>query len=242
MKNYKHYIDFADLLRYPGKDYPKKANNCLAMLVKYYPEVADEIRPFVDYICSHTQDEYEELYTKTFDVQPICYLDLGYVIFGEDYKRGAFLLHMQEEQLKAQNDCGTDLSDNICNMLTLFTKTDNLELLNELAVKILIPGLEKMIDEFKQARVELKMKILKKLHRAIIQEELNQGNVYRNLFTALLLVFKKDFSSIKFKSILDPVIDIQHHNSFFGKQSVNIMANILEKNVATNLENNYKLD
>jgi nitrate reductase assembly molybdenum cofactor insertion protein NarJ len=57
----------------------------------------------------YTEDEYEELYTKTFDVQPICYLDLGYVIFGEDYKRGAFLLHMQEEQQKVNNDCGTDL-------------------------------------------------------------------------------------------------------------------------------------
>lgn len=86
------------------------------------------------------------------------------------------------------------------------------------------------------------MKILKKLHRAVIQEELNHGNVYRNLFDALLFVFKKDFENVSFNGILDPVVDIQHHNSFFGKQSVNIMANILEKNAANNLENNYKLD
>lgn len=242
MKNYKHYIDFADLFRYPNKDYPRKAKKCFAMLQEVYPDAADEIQPFVDYVCSHTEDEYEELYTKTFDVQPICYLDLGYVIFGEDYKRGAFLLHMQEEQLLAGNDCGTDLSDNICNILTLYTKTNNQELLDELAVKILMPGLEKMIGEFKQARVELKMKILKKLHRAIIQEELNQGNVYRNVFSALLLVMQKDFENVSFQGVLDPVVDVQHHNSFFGKQSVSIMNSILEKQVANNLENNYKLD
>lgn len=242
MKNFEHYIVFADLLRYPDKDYPSKAKECLAMLQKQYPEVADEIIPFVDYICSHTEDEFEELYTKTFDVQPICYLDLGYVIFGEDYKRGAFLLHMQEEQLKAKNDCGTDLSDNICNMLTLYTKTQNQELLDELSVKILIPGLEKMISEFKQARVDLKVKILKKLHRAIIQEELNHGNVYKNVFSSLLQVMKKDFENVSFKSILDPVIDVQHHNSFFGKNSVNNMSSFLEKNTVNNLENNYKLD
>lgn len=238
MKKYNHYLDFADLLRYPSVDYPEKTLKCYMMLQERYPEAALELKPFVDYMITHSVDEREELFTRTFDVQPICYLDLGYVIFGEDYKRGAFLLHMQEEQLLAGNDCGTDLSDNICNILTLYTKTQDQSLLDELAVKIMIPGLEKMIGEFKQARVELKMKILKKLHRAIIQEELNQGNVYRNVFTALLSVFKKDFENVSFDAVLDPVVDIQHHKSFFGKQSVNIEVN---KEV-NNLVNNYKLD
>ena len=234
MKKYNHYIDFADLLRYPDKDYPNKANKCYSMLLNRYPDAAFEIKPFVDYMNAHSEDEREELYTRTFDVQPICYLDLGYVIFGEDYKRGAFLLHMQEEQLLAGNDCGTDLSDNISNILTLYTKTNNQALLEELAVKIIIPSLEKMISEFKQARVELKTKILKKLHRAIIQEELNHGNVYRNIFSSLLLVFKSDFEGVSYEEVLDPVIDILHHKSFFGKQTVNIEVN--------NLVNNYKLD
>lgn len=225
MKKYNHYIVFANLLRYPGKDYTVKAQECLNMLQKNYPEAAEEIRPFADYISSHSEDEREELYTKTFDVQPICYLDLGYVLFGEDYKRGAFLLHMQEEQLKANNDCGTDLSDNISNILTLYTKTDNQALLDELAVKILIPGLEKMIGEFKQARIDLKIQALKKMHRALIQEELNTGNVYRNLFSALLFVLKKDFENVSFEEVAEPAIDISHHNSFFGKQTLNIEVN-----------------
>jgi nitrate reductase assembly molybdenum cofactor insertion protein NarJ len=240
MKKYKHYLDFADLLRYPSKDYPVRVNKCFAMLSKDYPEAALEIKPFVDYMNTHSEDEREELFTKTFDVQPICYLDLGYVIFGEDYKRGAFLLHMQEEQLLAGNDCGTDLSDNICNMLTLYTKTENQALLDELAVKILIPGLEKMIGEFKQARVELKMKILKKLHRAIIQEELNQGNVYCNVLTALQLVMNKDFEEVSYLGILDPIVDVQHHKSFFGKQSVNIDVNKFAE--AQNIASLHKLD
>jgi nitrate reductase assembly molybdenum cofactor insertion protein NarJ len=234
MKKYNHYIAFADLLRYPAADYSEKANMCLVMLKERYPEAALEIEPFVNYMLSHTEDEREELYTKTFDVQPICYLDLGYVIFGEDYKRGAFLLHMQEEQLKEGNDCGTDLSDNICNMLTLYAKSDNQALMDELAVKILIPGLEKMIGEFKQARVELKVKVLKKLHKAIIQEELNHGNVYRNVFSALLFVLKKDFENVSFVAGLDPVINVAHHNTFFGKQTLNIEVN--------KLASNYKLD
>jgi len=234
MSKYDHYIFFADLLRYPESNFPEVLEAGMTSLQAKYPEAVEELQVFADFIRNHTADEREELYTKTFDVQPICYLDLGYVIFGEDYKRGAFLLHMQGEQQAAGNDCGTDLADNISNMLTLFTKTSNQQIIDELAVKILIPGVEKMIAEFAQARVDLKVKVLKKLHRAIIQEELNQGNVYRNVFTALLSVLKKDFQGIHFESVLNPVIDLQHHKSFFGKQSVNVEVN--------NLVSNYKLD
>ncbi len=243
MKNFNHYILFADLLRYPSKDYPKQVEACQKMLDEKYPEVAMEMKRFTEYVNTHNEDQWQELFTKSFDVQPICYLDLGYVIFGEDYKRGAFLLHMQEEQLKAKNDCGTDLSDNICNMLTLYTKTDDYNLLDELAVKIMIPGVEKMVSEFAQARVELKMKVLKKLHKAIIQEELNQGNVYKDLLISLLLVFKKDFENVNFDKAKDPMIDIQHHKSFFGKQSVNNLASAqVKKNEINNLVNEYNLD
>lgn len=241
MKKFEHYNLFADLFRYPSEEYPLHALACMAMLVEHYPEAAMEIKPFTEYITTCSVDAREELYTKTFDVQPLCYLDLGYVIFGEDYKRGAFLLHMQEEQLKIGNDCGSDLSDNISNMLTLFTKTTNETLVNELAVKIMIPGVEKMIAEFVQARVDLKVKILKKLHKAIIQEDLNHGNVFRHAFTALLLVLKKDFANVSFDGILDPLIDVQHHNSFFSKNSVNNMITTPSGDI-NELVNNYKLD
>ncbi len=243
MTKYYHYNMLADLLRYPEEDFPVVVNRCQQFLEHAYPDAARELSDFTDYIRHHTTDEYEELYTKTFDVQPICYLDLGYVIFGEDYKRGAFLLHMQEEQLKAENDCGTDLPDNICNILTLFLKTNDQRFIDEIVVKILIPGVKKMIAEFAQSRIELKTRVLRKLHSAIIQEELNTGNVYRNVFSTLLSVLEKDFESVHFEDPVNPVINLQHHQSFFAKQSinreVNKSVNIAEVN---NIINNYKLD
>lgn len=242
MEKYQHYKLFANLLKYPGEDYLKVVADCFNMLQVCYPDAVDEMQPFVDYMNSHSRDEREEIYTKSFDVQPICYLDLGYVIFGEDYKRGAFLLHMQQEQRKAENDCGTDLSDNISNVLVWYTKADDQEILNELAVKILIPGVEKMIAEFEQSRIDLKIKVLKKMHRAIIQEELNRENVYRNLFSTLLHVLKKDFENVSYKKELDPIIDIQHHKSFIQKQGLKISAGNITNIEENNLINNYKLD
>ncbi len=233
MEKYRHYNLFADIFRYPGKEYPAQVKECYAMLQDLYPELAPKFVPFLDYTLSRSVDEREELFTKTFDVQPICYLDLGFVIFGEDYKRGAFLLHMQGEQIHAGNDCGSDLPDNLSNMLTLYAKSDDRALLEELAVKIMIPGIEKLIGEFKQARIDLKVKILKKLQRAIIQEELNRGNIYRDAFEVLLGVFQSDFKHVSFEQ-QESLIDLHHHQSFFGKNTINAEANTIAAN--------YKLD
>lgn len=231
MKAYKHYTTLADLFRYPGEDFPERVALCASLLREKYPAAADELQPFADYISKCDDDQREELFTKTFDVQPICYLDLGYVIFGEDYKRGAFLLHMQEEQKVIGNDCGSDLPDNLCNMLTLFAKSENQTLLDDLGLNIMIPGLKKMMAEFESARIELKQQVLRKLHKALITEELNQGNVYRNALNALLMVFEEDFRERK-----SFVRDDESEYSIAGRQS------FFRKRTDIEMENNFKLD
>ncbi|CAN5292849.1 hypothetical protein BH09BAC5_BH09BAC5_09760 [soil metagenome] len=231
MKKFHYYSTLADLFRYPGEDFTEQLDAINVVLSVNYPEAEVELKPFVDHMKSISQDQREELFTKTFDVQPLCYLDLGYVIFGEDYKRGAFLLHMQQEQAVIGNDCGSDLSDNICNMLTLFSKSDNDALLDDLGANIMIPGLKKMLSEFETARIELKQKVLRKLHSALISEELNYGNVYRNAINALLIVFEKDFGTKQtISSKEDSYYGVSGSDSFFRKRS------------DIELENNHKLD
>jgi nitrate reductase assembly molybdenum cofactor insertion protein NarJ len=225
VEKFKQYNLLAELFKYPSDTFVGKVAECQAMLNKNYPEAAAQLQVFSDYVNQVDDDLREELYTKTFDVQPICYLDLGYVIFGEDYKRGAFLLHMQNEQKKIGNDCGTDLSDNICNVFTLVSKHNDEHFVDELATQIIIPGIKKMIAEFESARVALKMKILKKLHRAVIQEDLNQGNVYRNCFEAVLIVLNSDFEHVRFEAVEKTDADLAHHKAFFSKDSVNVLVN-----------------
>jgi nitrate reductase assembly molybdenum cofactor insertion protein NarJ len=215
-----HYSTLAELFRYPGENFIGKLNNCMKLLEDHYPEAAVELNVFRSYMVDCTADRREELFTKTFDVQPVCYLDLGYVMFGEDYKRGVFLLNMQQEQRKIGNDCGTDLPDNICNVLNLMTISDDRAFVEDLVWSIFIPCLKKMIAEFEIARVDLKIKVLRKLHSAIIQEELNKGNVYRNCFTALAVVLKADFGEKEIVSDETAVLHSVHHQSFFNKQQI----------------------
>jgi nitrate reductase assembly molybdenum cofactor insertion protein NarJ len=226
MRDLRHYILLADLFRYPDGRYVRRVNACQALLDEKYPEAGARMEVFSKFIHACDEDGREELYTKTFDVQPICYLDLGYVIFGEDYKRGAFLLHMQSEQHAHENECGTDLPDNISNVFTLIAKHPEQGFVEELAVKIIIPAVKKMIAEFDSARVELKLKVLRKLHKAIIQEDLNQGNVYRNCFEAILKVLEQDFQGVTLESPEKTIQDEQRHQSFFSKESINKLVNI----------------
>jgi len=242
MKNIHTYQLLADVFRYPDKNFRTTLNECNLLLETYYPEAAAEMKAFSDYVAAAQDDELEELFTKTFDVQPICYLDLGYVIFGEDYKRGAFLLHMQEEQQKAGNDCGTDLSDNISNILTLIAKSGPTIFVRELVARMLAPGVEKMIGEFASSKIELKLKVLRKLHKAIITEDLNHGNVYVNTLHALKAVLEADFK----KEIADHKSSLQEdfdkNKSFFQKRTNTPQNDHQEKVEEMNLFTNHKLD
>lgn len=243
MEKYIHYHYLADLFRYPDENFEATLEKNRRMLGKCYPEACDELEVFVAHVLPLSMEKRQELYTKTFDVQPICYLDLGYVIFKEDYKRGAFLVKMQGEQQKVGNDCGSDLPDNISNIFTLMFKSEDQKLLDELAVKVMIPGIKSMISEFAQARIALKIKVLKKLHKAVIQEDLNKENVYKNLFLAALWVLEKDFGDIHFETPEDKLSENQHHQSFFEKNSINKNINrSVQARESNKVFNNYKLD
>lgn len=226
VNNREHYTLLAKLFNYPTEKFIGDVRENIDFLKENYPEAANELQIFFEYMNHCSLDEQQELFTKTFDVQPICYLDLGYVMFGEDYKRGAFLLSMQTEQLKIGNDCGTDLPDNLCNVLKLMTISSDKDFIEDLTWRITIPCVKKMIAEFAMARVDMKMKVLRKMHRAIIQEELNHGNVYKNSFTTLLEVLIKDFGEKEFTTAEDSVLTSTHHQSFFNKQTALTTINI----------------
>jgi nitrate reductase assembly molybdenum cofactor insertion protein NarJ len=198
-ESYLQYNILAELFKYPSAQLPQKIKECEEMLDKQYPDVLKVFRSFSNWVNTTPVYEREEVFTKTFHIQAICYLDLGYVIFGEDYKRGEFLVNMKSEQAKVGNDCGIELPDNLANVLTLMPKLKDDTVRNELAVMVLKPALQKMLDEFKTARMELKTKVLRKKHKAILQEGQLHGNIYQHALTTLLEVINEDFKNIHYE-------------------------------------------
>ncbi|MCF8258915.1 MAG: hypothetical protein K9J06_15270 [Flavobacteriales bacterium] len=193
---YAQYALMAETLRYPTADTPKRVREIAAMLEMRYPDAVPAFERFAKWTAETGLHEMEEVYAKTFHVQAICYLDLGYVIFGEDYKRGEFLVNMKNEQAMVGNDCGTELPDNLANMLTLLPLMKDADLRDELAGRIMIPALRKMLAEFTEYRMELRAKMLRKKHNALIMEGQRSGNIYKDVLESLLIMMNHDFTEI----------------------------------------------
>ena len=92
-----NYSIFGELFRYPDSSTNSKLLDLQKFIAANYPEGLIIISSFLEYQSSKNLDEQREYYIKTFDVQASCYLDIGYILFGEDYKRGEFLVNLAKE-------------------------------------------------------------------------------------------------------------------------------------------------
>ena len=146
------YKYIADLFRYPCLESLKSIQQVNYLLTEKDVVLASKFKAFVEFHTDKQISELEEHYIKTFDVQATCHLDIGYIIFGDDSKRGRFLYHMKEEQEKIGNDCGSDLADFLPNVLTLLSKTENKDFREELSVSILLPALLKMSEKLEREK------------------------------------------------------------------------------------------
>ncbi len=198
MKNYNHYNYLANLFRYPTDRYIEQVNLCGEVLKNNYPNAYKSFVNFLNIVNSRDKFEVEELFSMTFHIQAICYLDLGYVLYAEDYKRGEFLVQMKNEQEKVNNDCGVELADNLPNALTLIPLLKDDEFREELVVRMYIPAIESMLKEFNASRIALKTKVRKKKQKVLLREDMQNRNAYQYAIDALYKVFQTDFKVEQF--------------------------------------------
>lgn len=211
------YSVLADLFRYPKEDYIENVNACATYLENRYPSAFNEIQPFLDFVNNHSLFEIEEVFGKTFHIQAICYLDMGYVLFAEDYKRGDFLVQMKNEQRKANNDCGEELADNLPNVLSLMAILEDKEFLEEFAVRVVKPALQKMLAEFDEARIALKDKVRKKKQKVILLEGMENKNIYQYALQAIYNVVDADYKDvINNDSLIVPTVGVDALNCDSG--------------------------
>src|SRR3990170_1486515 len=165
--NYAHYSHVAELFDFPGPELAPRGRALLDFLSENYPAAAVEVEHFLDAIPEKTLD-LQELHTRTFDVQSLTTLDVGYVLFGDDYKRGELLSNLNREHTQAGNDCAGELADHLPNLLRLIPKLKDQALLQELVRELLVPALMLMIREFEPERVERKNAKYQKHYKTLI--------------------------------------------------------------------------
>lgn len=189
-----NYELLANLFMYPElKDYKEKVAEIFEYLINTNSEAAASLKPFAEFTRASSIIEIQELFLRSFDVQAITTLDIGFVLFGEDYKRGKLLAHLNEEHKKAKNSCHTELADHLPNLLRLLCKINDEELRSEIAALLLLPAVEKMISEFSIEKIEKKDVVYKKHQKVILEYSQNYRTIYQCCLIALYHVLKKDF-------------------------------------------------
>lgn len=142
---------FAVLLEYPSTETIEQARDCLEQLKPTHPEAAEALEKFVRRLDQLSLEKMRELYTITFDMQPVCYPYVGYHLFGESYKRGAFMAQLNEAYHACEYSAGQELPDHLAVILR-FLGLDAIHRAGEFCQTLLnsglMPALEKMLKVF----------------------------------------------------------------------------------------------
>ena len=151
--------------------------------------------------------EMEEIFTRSFDIQAITTLDVGYVMFGDEYKRGELLVNLSAEHKAAGLECGDELGDHLSNLLRLVAVSTDRAMLDDLVGLIIAPGLRRMVAEFNPARIEAKEKVYRKHHRTLIEKSLQRSGMYGHALRAVYAVLQADFTFAEKETIKDVSAD-----------------------------------
>jgi len=187
------YNKIANLFVFPQKeDYVDKVKDVQQYLNKILPEAGKMLQPFTDVISTVSRYELEDLYLRTFEVQSITTLDIGYVVFGDDYKRGELLVNLNKEHQKYNIDCKGELADNLSNVLKLINVLEDSILLNDLINKLVTPALTRMIKGFGDDQLLAKEKVYIKHHKTLLDKH-ESFTIYKHALFTLYKVLDHDF-------------------------------------------------
>jgi len=136
------YDTLAVLLRYPETDYARRIAECLECAA---PDCCAQLKLFGDAVRELQTDELQELFTRTFDLNPLCSLELGWHLFGENYERGVLLVRMREELRRHKLSESHELPDHLTHILQLVGKMEH-EYAADFVAACVQPALEKMLQ------------------------------------------------------------------------------------------------
>jgi nitrate reductase delta subunit len=137
------YELFARLLAYPTSDY---ANAALELAAESNDK---HLSLFAAKTSTLSLEEFEELYTRTFDINPVSSLEIGWHLYGETYERGSFLVKMRQVLKTLEIPESTELPDHLSHALLALEKLGGSKEAHELAIQYVAPALTKILEGFK---------------------------------------------------------------------------------------------
>lgn len=143
---------FATMLEYPAGTTIQAAREALGMLAGTNPEAARLLNEFLINVEGLTRGRLEEVYTGTFDLDAACHPYAGYHLFGETYKRSAFMIELKERyRAHGFEPSETELPDHLATILRFLALTEDRSLADEIARDALLPALDRMTGRAKSS-------------------------------------------------------------------------------------------
>ena len=135
------------LLWYPDAEFTAHLNVCVQLAETAPPEVRSGLMAFAESLRPLAAEEREELYARTFDINPVAALEIGWHLFGEEYHRGALLVRLRQELRRHGIEEVCELPDHPSHVLCLLGRMTPVEAA-AFARACVIPALEKMLAGF----------------------------------------------------------------------------------------------
>ena len=138
---------FADLLEYPQSDLTESARECEALISPGNPEAAEMLHGFRSFEEQASLGKVQELYTRTFDLDATYHPYVGHHLFGESYKRSAFMVGLKERYKAYDFVVEGELPDHLAVMLRYLSLCEDDDQVAEIVRDAMVPALEKMIKK-----------------------------------------------------------------------------------------------
>ncbi|MFQ5633088.1 MAG: nitrate reductase molybdenum cofactor assembly chaperone, partial [bacterium] len=140
------FVHFANLLSYPEKS--RLAHiEAQQEALEAEPALREKVADFASYVMQTEITAIEEQFTNTFDLGAAYTLEIGWHLFGEDYRRGEFLVNMRQSLAEENLPESIELPDHISHCLELLARLD-WEDAKAFANAYLQPAMKKILTGF----------------------------------------------------------------------------------------------
>lgn len=139
------------LVSYPSATYVEDLDWLAATVAPLDDTAAGNLGAFANRVRGSSVETLQELFTQTFDLNPVCALEVGWHLFGEEYERGTFLVRMRES-LRAHGIAENgELPDHLASMLRFVALASEQEA-DLLVEHALLPAVGKMLVNLEQCQ------------------------------------------------------------------------------------------
>lgn len=144
------YNRLSTLVCYPSGNYSDMLKTNADTLAQEHPEARKALDPFLEWAGKREVEQLEEDFARTFDINPVAALEVGWHLWGENYGRGDFLVKMRGMLRKYNIKESSELPDHLMHVLLILGRLEKKEA-DTFAMSYVLPAVEKMIEGFKKS-------------------------------------------------------------------------------------------